>query len=162
MTASYASLRRRDLLTGSTEGRQQARGNRQQSGHKDGNLTGPRLNRMITSYKDLIVWQRGMDLVEMVYQITAKLPTSEQWGLVSQMRRSAISVPSNIAEGYGRQATGEYRHHLSIGRASLLELETQILISQRLGYLTHDESKPILTEIDDISKMLASLVSKLS
>jgi four helix bundle protein len=117
---------------------------------------------MITSYKDLIVWQRGMDLVEMVYQITAKLPTSEQWGLVSQMRRSAISVPSNIAEGYGRQATGEYRHHLSIGRASLLELETQILISQRLGYLTHDESKPILTEIDDISKMLASLVSKLS
>jgi len=117
---------------------------------------------LINSYKDLIVWQRGMDLVEAVYQITGKLPASEQWGLISQMRRSAVSVPSNIAEGYGRQVTGEYRHHLSIGRASLLELETQVLLSQRLGYLTQDESKPILGEIDDISKMLASLVSKLS
>jgi four helix bundle protein len=117
---------------------------------------------MIKSYKDLIVWQRGMNVVEDVYRITAKLPTSEQWGLIAQMRRSAVSVPSNIAEGYGRQATGEYRHHLSIGRASLLELETQVLLCQRLGYFLQDESKPILIEIDDISKMLASLVSKLS
>jgi len=101
-------------------------------------------------------------LVEAVYQITGKLPASEQWGLISQMRRSAVSVPSNIAEGYGRQATGEYRHHLSIGRASLLELETQVLLSQGLGYLTQVESTPILEEIDDISKMLASLVSKIS
>jgi four helix bundle protein len=91
-----------------------------------------------------------------------KAASVEQWGLISQMRRSAISVPSNIAEGYGRHATGEYRHHLSISCASLLELETQILISQRLGYLTHDESQPILAHIDDISKMLASLISKLS
>jgi len=117
---------------------------------------------MITSYKDLIVWQRGMDLVETVYKITMKLPASEQWGLTSQMRRSAVSVPSNIAEGYGRQATGEYRHHLSIGRASLLELETQVLLSLRLSYLTEAEAQPVLKEIDDISKMLASLISKLS
>jgi four helix bundle protein len=118
--------------------------------------------QMIKSYKDLIVWQRSMDLAEAMYQITGKLPASEQWGLISQMRRAAVSVPSNIAEGYGRHATGEYRHHLSIGRASLLELETQILLSQRLGYLTQDESLPVLGEINDISKMLASLVSKLS
>jgi four helix bundle protein len=103
-----------------------------------------------------------MDLVETVYKITMKLPASEHWGLTSQMRRSAVSVPSNIAEGYGRQATGEYRHHLSIGRASLLELETQVLLSLRLSYLTEAEAQPVLKEIDDISKMLASLISKLS
>jgi four helix bundle protein len=117
---------------------------------------------MINSYKDLIVWQRGMDLVETMYQITAKLPASEQWGLISQMRRAAVSVPSNIAEGYGRQATGEYRHHLSIARASSLELETQILLCRRVGYLAQDDLKPVLSQIDDISKMLASLVLKLS
>jgi four helix bundle protein len=103
-----------------------------------------------------------MDLVESVYQITKKLPASEQWGLTSQMRRAAVSVPSNIAEGYGRQATGEYRHHLSIARASLLELETQVLVCQRLEYFTDAELKPLLRDIDDLSKMIASLVAKLS
>ena len=116
----------------------------------------------INSYKDLIVWQKSMDLVTKVYQMTAALPASEQFGLISQMRRCAISVPSNIAEGYGRQATGEYRHHLCIGRASVLELETQVLLAQRLGYLAEGQSKSILEDIDDISKMLASLISKLS
>jgi four helix bundle protein len=115
----------------------------------------------INSYKDLIVWQRGMDLVVTIYVLTRKLPASEQWGLTSQMRRAAISAPSNIAEGYGRHATGEYRHHLSIARASLLELETQVLLCARLEYLGEAETKPILKEIDDISKMLASLITKL-
>jgi four helix bundle protein len=78
------------------------------------------------------------------------------------MRRAAVSVPANIAEGYGRQATGEYRHHLSIARASLLELETHVLLCERLRYFTDQESKPMLREIDDISKMLASLIAKLS
>ncbi|MFC2050813.1 four helix bundle protein [Chloroflexota bacterium] len=126
--------------------RQEARGNRQKA---------------IVSYKDLIVWQRSMDLVEIVYRLTRKLPTSERWGLVSQMRKAVVSVPSNIAEGYGRQATGEYRHHLSIGRASLLELETQVLLSQRLGYLRQGEIDDILNNIQEISKMLTSLVSKI-
>ena len=115
----------------------------------------------IQSYKDLLVWQRGMDLVETVYVLARKLPASEQWGLTSQMRRAAISVPSNIAEGYGRNATGEYRHHLSIARASLLELETQVLLCERLEYLVETEIKPVLKEINDISKMLASLIAKL-
>jgi four helix bundle protein len=116
----------------------------------------------IQSYKDLIVWQRGMNLVEAIYILTQRLPASEQWGLTSQMRRAAISVPSNIAEGYGRNATGEYRHHLSIARASLLELETQVLLCNRLGYFPQTETQPILQPIDDISKMLASLITKLS
>jgi len=117
---------------------------------------------MVTSYKDLLVWQRSMDLVETVYRVTASFPTAEQWGLVSQMRRASISVPSNIAEGYGRQATGEYRHHISIGRGSLLELETQVLLSKRLGYLQAPDTDAILKEIEEISRMLATLVAKLS
>lgn len=116
---------------------------------------------MVTSHKDLLVWQRSMDLVETVYRITAGFPSGEQWGLVSQMRRAAISVPSNIAEGYGRQATGEYRHHVSIGRGSLLELETQILLAVRLKYLSVEDAEPVLKETDEISRMLATLVSKL-
>jgi four helix bundle protein len=117
---------------------------------------------MVTSHKDLLVWQRSMDLVETVYRLTANFPPVEQWGLVSQMRRAAISVPSNVAEGFGRQATGEYRHHLSIGRGSLLELETQILLGKRLKYLQPSDSDSILKEIDEISRILATLVAKLS
>jgi four helix bundle protein len=115
---------------------------------------------MVSSHKDLLVWQRSMDLVETVYRGTAKLPATEQFGLVAQMRRSAVSVPSNIAEGYGRQATGEYRHHLSIACGSLLELETQLLLCRRLNYLTESETN--LGEITEISKMLGALIPKLS
>jgi four helix bundle protein len=117
---------------------------------------------MVNSHKDLLVWQRSMDLVEAIYRITAKLPASEQFGLTSQMRRSAVSIPSNVAEGYGRQATGEYRHHLSFSRGSLLELETQAMLCVRLKYLTEDELEPVLKEIAEISKMFGSLISKLS
>jgi len=117
---------------------------------------------MINNYKDLIVWQKGMELVETVYRITAKLPASEQFGLMSQMRRCAVSVPSNIAEGYGRQATGEYRHHLLMSRGSLLELETQVLLCQRLSFLTERDTASVLNEITEISKMLGSLISKLT
>ena len=117
---------------------------------------------MINSYKDLLVWQRSMDLVETIYRITAALPASEQFGLTAQMRRSAISIPSNIAEGYGRQATGEYRHHLSFSRGSLLELETQAMLCFRLKYLAEDQLNPVLKQIAEISKMLGSLISKLS
>jgi len=93
---------------------------------------------------------------------TAGLPASEQFGLTAQMRRSAISIPSNIAEGYGRQATGEYRHHLSFSRGSLLELETQAMLCFRLKYLAEDQLNPVLKQIAEISKMLGSLISKLS
>lgn len=116
---------------------------------------------MIKSYKDLIVWKKSIALVEKIYQLTVKFPATEQWGLCSQMRRSSISIPSNIAEGFGRQATGEYRHHLSYSRGSALELETQIIIAEKLGYLNSNKSTPILNEIEQISKMLAVLIAKI-
>ena len=103
-----------------------------------------------------------MDLVETVYLKTGNLPSAEQWGLISQMRRASVSVPSNIAEGYGRQATGEYRHHLCIARGLLLELETQVLLCRRLGYLATAEAENLTAETDEISRMLAPLISKLS
>ncbi len=115
----------------------------------------------VRSYMDLMVWQRSMNLGVSIYRLTKKLPQNEQWGLTSQMRRAAISVPSNIAEGYGRQATGEYKHHLSISRGSILELETQMILCGRLGYLSSNEIDPLVDEIQQLSRMLASLISKL-
>jgi four helix bundle protein len=115
----------------------------------------------VNSHKDLLVWQRSMDLVVTVYKVCLKLPDSEKWGLISQMQRAAVSVPSNIAEGFGRQATGEYRHHLSIARGSLLELETQLILVPRLGFEIIEEIDVILNEINQLSSMLASLISRL-
>ena len=115
----------------------------------------------ILSYKDLVVWQKSMELVENVYRLTLKLPQAERGGLMSQMRRAAVSVPSNLAEGYGRQSTGDYRHHLSISRGSLLELETQVLLCEKLGYLENLHTQKMLGEIQLISKMLGSLINKL-
>ena len=112
----------------------------------------------IRSYKDLMVWQRSMDLVESIYRITDKLPAKEQWGLVSQMRRAAVSVPSNIAEGHGRHSSGSYNQFLSISRGSLLELETQLELCIRLQYFTRIDSEKILNEIMEINKMLTSLI----
>jgi len=115
----------------------------------------------IKSYQDLLVWQRSMGLVESIYRITGQLPEDERFGLVSQMRRAAVSGPSNIAEGFGRQARGEYRHYLSNARGSLMELETHIIVCQRLRFLKSDITDPLLSEITEISKMLATLTSRL-
>ena len=117
--------------------------------------------KTVTNYKDLLVWQRSMDLVERIYRITEKLPDRERWGLISQMCRAAVSVPANIAEGYGRQSTGEYRHFLSIARGSLSELETHLLLCQRLGYIEPKEVASVLNEVEEILKMLAGLISKI-
>lgn len=116
---------------------------------------------MIESYKDLIVWQKSMDLAELVYQVTETLPSSENFGLKSQIRRAAISIPSNIAEGYGRQSSGSYKQFLMIARGSLLELETQIELSVRLKYLHKEKVSNIESCIVEISKMLTSLISKI-
>ena len=116
---------------------------------------------VINSYKDLLVWQRGMDLVEDVYNFTKKLPDAEQFGLVSQLRRASVSIPSNIAEGYGRQSTGSYKQFLSISRGSLLEVETQILLCIRLKYFDSEESGFLLDKIESLNKMLSSLIAKI-
>ena len=102
-----------------------------------------------------------MDLVELIYRITEDFPAKESFGLTSQMRRAAVSIPSNIAEGYGRQSTGSYSHFLSIARGSLFELETQTEICTRLNYLNQIEIEKLIAEIIEISKMISSLIAKL-
>ena len=116
---------------------------------------------IVKSYKDLIIWKRSMDLVVSIYRITEDFPSKESFGLISQMRRASVSIPSNIAEGYGRQSTGSYAQFLSIARGSLFELETQIEICIRLNYFKKIESVNLLAEIIEISKMISSIISKL-
>lgn len=115
---------------------------------------------MIQSFKELIVWQKSIQLVKEVYLITEKFPKSELYGLVSQMRRAAVSISSNIAEGYKRKNLGEYKHFLSIADASAAELETQIIISKDL-YKTVDYAKAegLLSEVQ---KMLFALIKSLN
>jgi len=114
------------------------------------------------SYKDLLVWQKGLRLVKMVYQETAEFPTEERFGLISQMRRCAVSVPSNIAEGQSRRTAGEFVQFISHAEGSLAELETQCLISIDLGFITSETAEPILSAIVELQKMLNSLRQKLA
>src|SRR5437762_3539977 len=93
----------------------------------------------INSFGDLRVWQAGMDLVEQVYRVSESLPAKETYGLTSQKRRCAISIPSNIAEGHTREHSKEYLHHISIAQASLAELQTQLELSARLKYLSPEQ-----------------------
>ncbi len=107
---------------------------------------------------DLKVWQLAMDLVTDVYAITKLFPDSEKFGLASQMQRAAVSVPSNIAEGAGRESDADFMRFLVIARGSLSELETQVLISQRLGYV--DDVNEQLDRIREIFKLLKGLIRK--
>ncbi len=117
--------------------------------------------RKITSYRDLLVWQKAMDLVEASYLLAKRLPQSEIYGLMSQIRRSAVSIPANIAEGHGRRRLGDYLHHLSIANGSLMELETHFFITIRLGYLQTEEVEPAMKLAEEVGKMLGGLVMKL-
>ncbi len=112
-------------------------------------------------YRELLVWQKGMVIVEEVYRLTLKFPSEEKFGLVSQMRRSAISIPSNIAEGKGRASKKEFAHFVSIARGSLAELETQLLLSFRLGYIKEIESTSTSLLLEELQRMLDSLLVKL-
>jgi four helix bundle protein len=102
-----------------------------------------------------------MDLVELSYRITRKLPSEEKYGLVSQIRRAAVSVPANIAEGYGRRRRGDYLQHLSIANGSLKELETHFLICRCLGHLPQADIEPTLELAGEVGKMLGSMVRRL-
>jgi four helix bundle protein len=115
----------------------------------------------IGSYRDLIVWQKAMKLVKDVYQASASFPREEVFGLTSQLRRAAVSVPSNIAEGHGRRTTGEYRLFVSHSRGSLCELETQIMISRELGYLQNVQTNALLASTAEIGRMLNALLARL-
>ena len=108
-------------------------------------------------YKELIVWQKEMLLAKSVYELTARFPTDERFGLVSQMRRAAVSVPSNIAEGQARQGTREFLQFLSHASGSLAELETQLLLSVDMKYCAKNEVDEVANLIGELQKMIAGL-----
>ena len=115
----------------------------------------------VKSYRDLIVWKKSVELVQDVYLLTAGFSSNERFGLTSQMRRSAVSVPSNIAEGWGRKRTGNYIQFLSIASGSLAELTTQVEISYRLGFFDKDQFDVLENKMMEIGKMLFVLIQKL-
>jgi four helix bundle protein len=115
----------------------------------------------VKRYRDLVVWQQAMDLVVDAYRISALFPREEKYGLVQQLRRAAVSVPSNIAEGHGRDHLGDYLRHLSIANGSLMELETQVLIAGRLGYVASDHENGVLARAARVGKLLSGLTRSL-
>ena len=115
----------------------------------------------VNSYRDLIVWQRAMDLVVLCYKITKTFPNDEVFGLTSQLKRAAVSIPANIAEGQGREGLGEYIHFLSIAQGSLRETETHLLIAEKLNFIDKENLKKSLQLTEEISKMLGSLIRSL-
>ncbi|QPC92487.1 four helix bundle protein [Mesorhizobium sp. INR15] len=116
----------------------------------------------INSYKDLLVWQQAMDLAVATYSLTKTLPKEELYGLTSQIRRSANSIPANIAEGYGRDNRGSYQQFLRIAQGSLKEFETHLQIAERIGFSTHDQAHHMLLAAEGIGKMLRQLIIKLA
>ncbi|WP_419694290.1 four helix bundle protein [Mesorhizobium muleiense] len=114
------------------------------------------------SYKDLIVWQQAMDLAVAVYGATKSWPKEELYGLTSQVRRAASSVPANIAEGYGREVRGSYQQFLRIAQGSLKELETQLLSAERTGIAPNGTAASLLASTESVGKLLRLLIRKLS
>ena len=112
----------------------------------------------IESYRDLRVWREAMDLAELCYRLTSGFPRREIFGLSAQLRRSAVSIPANIAEGYGRDSTGSYLQFLKIAQGSLKELETHLILSTRLGFAPEEEVDAALSRCSTIGKMLRSLI----
>src|SRR5579863_4069176 len=112
-------------------------------------------------YQDLRAWKMAITLVEQVYKVTSTLPPEEMFGLKSQMRRCGVSIPSNIAEGQGRATRGEFQQFLGHARGSLYELETQIVIAGRLGYVRADETANLLTEAKELGRTLNALIASL-
>ena len=116
----------------------------------------------VVDYKELIIWQKSMDLVSEVYKLVKKLPREENYALSDQIRRASVSIPSNIAEGNSRDSTKEYGYFLSIARGSKYELETQILVCVRLNFFSEMQAELALHLCSEIGKMLNSLIKKLA
>ena len=114
------------------------------------------------NYQDLIVWQKAMDLVEMIYKVTKAFPKEEIYGLTSQIRRAAVSIPSNIAEGQGRTSLKEFQNFLSIAYGSLREVETQILIAQRIQYVNKEQTEIIINQAAEVGRLINGLSNSLS
>ena len=116
----------------------------------------------VSSFRDLRVWQAAMDLVEQVYRITQSFPREEMYGLTSQVRRAAVSIASNIAEGHSREHLREYLQHLSMARSSLAEVETHLEIAGRLGYLGSDEVARLIGRVDSLGRQMYALRNSLA
>ena len=116
----------------------------------------------IKSYQDLVAWQKGIDLCELVYRASAAFPSEELYGLTSQIRRAAVSVPSNIAEGAGRITKGEFIQSVGHARGSLLEVETQLIVANRLGYLASKETDGLFEVTNEIGKLTNGLIRSLT
>ncbi len=112
------------------------------------------------NYKQLDVWKRSLKLTVEVYKISQKFPSEEKFGLMSQIRRCAVSVPSNIAEGAGRRTDGEFVNFLGIAHGSICELETQLYVAEELNYLQSIELNKVISELNEIQKMLYTLILK--
>lgn len=115
-----------------------------------------------SSYRDLVVWQKGITLVKRVYQVTSTFPTEERFGLVSQMRRAAVSIPSNIAEGQARHTTGEFIQFVSHAEGSVAELDTQLILAIELGFCPKSEVGDVFQLIIELQKMLNPLRRQLA
>ena len=114
------------------------------------------MSALISSYRDLKVWQIAMDLAAEVYEFTKRFPASEMYGMTSQMRRAAVSVAANIAEGYGRDSTGSYVSFLRVAQGSLKEVETHLMLSARVGLSAAGSEEPLLQRCDEAGKRLRS------
>lgn len=112
-------------------------------------------------YKELDVWKKSMDLSFLIYELTKEFPSEEKFGLISQMRRCSVSIASNIAEGAGRNTNGEFNQFLGITQGSAFELETQMLLSKRMGFISEKESLKISEEINSITNMIFKLKQSL-
>ena len=116
---------------------------------------------MASDYKNLLVWQKAMDLTCAIYEITKNLPDSEKYLLTDQMRRAAVSIPSNIAEGQGRDSANEFYRFLTISHGSLKELETQLILCERLKYLNTEQVQAIMILMAETGRLLGGLLSKI-
>ena len=116
------------------------------------------MNQSVSTYRDLVAWQRGVAFSLDVYRATTAFPRSEKFGLVSQLRRAAVSIPSNIAEGYGRGKTNDYSRFLRVARGSLYEVETQLTIAEQLGYLGEQTFRELESIAKELGRILAGLI----
>lgn len=114
---------------------------------------------MAKTYKDLLVWKKAMDLVKEIYLVTQKFPKEEIFGLTAQLRRAAVSIPSNIAEGRGRATRGEFKQFLGNARGSLAEAETQVIIARNLDYLSEADANLMLLLLEELGRSLHALIS---
>lgn len=119
------------------------------------------MDKKIKTYRDLNIWKSAIELVKDIYRLTEKFPKQEMYGIVSQMRRSAISIPSNVAEGFKRYHNKEYRQFLYVTLGSCAELETQITIAKVLKYIQEEKETTLLERLDHIGRMITSLLKKL-